>query len=1345
MVQIGAGIVGRLGMLGLALWWCLTPVVGQVPEAPRHPEDGRPFVTTYRWTDYDASPENWTITQDDRGVMYFGNLGGVLEHDGASWRLMPLPNQTNVRALTTDASGRVWAGGHDDFGYLEPDGEGRLRFVSLLDHVPQDRRGFGVVYQSVATAEGVFFLTDFNIFRWHGGALHVWPLETEALSIAAVGGTVYVMQLERGLLRVEGDALRPVPGGGRFAEAPIYVMLPFDDGQVLLGTRWDGFWLHDPAARGERRFVPFPTEADALLAEGRIYMPGAALPGGRFALGTRAAGLVVIDRDGRLVHHLDTEAGLASDDVSYVHLDRDGDLWLTHRRGVSRVEIDVPLTYYDEQSGLPVQALAAARHEGDFYAATMDGLYRLDRGARAFQRVAGPTGQTPAVLSTEEGLLVARARRGLWLMDSTGPTRRISAGENGSPQLHRWRRNRDVVFQSHIRGLDVVQRTDRGWEVRGSVPGVTATESIAEDETGALWLGTDEGRVVRVEPASIADALAGATVTTFGQEAGLPLGEISTFWIGGHVFATALGGAVFRFDRERSRFVPDTRFDAARTGHPLARLFLREDTDGSVWIAPEFGRPARLRPGVGENYIDASGSLGRLRDAQVYDVYLEGNGVAWLMGLETLVRYDARADAADVSAPTPFFRRVETGDRVFYDGAGVHAEVRVPPEARTIRFAYAAARYDDVRFRTRLDGLEDAWTAWSPASEREFSGLQPGPYVLRVQAEGVSGEPGPEAVYAFTMLPPWWRTWWAYAGYLLLAVGVLTVAYRARRRRHQLRHELEIEQLEAEKLRELDRARSQFFANVSHEFRTPLTLTLGPLDDIQSGIYGPLNAPMAAQVDLARRNAGRVLDLINQILDVARLESGRTPLRARPLDLGAFVEAVAQPFRAPAERKAMTFDVTLPAAPVEVFADPPQLEKAVANLLSNALKFTPEGGAVRVTVAAEDGAARVDVRDSGPGIPAADLPYVFDRFYQVNEASQTQLGTGIGLALAKEVADLHGGTLAVVSEEGFGSTFTLTLPLGRAHLAPDQIVDDEPWTPGAARPALPTEPGGDGLDSEGRAVLEDADVTTVLVVEDHPEVRAYVRRHLEPAYRVLEAADGEAGLALAKTRLPDLVLSDVMMPKLDGLGLCRALKADPETDFIPVILLTAKAAPEDKLEGLGELCDDYLTKPFDVAELRARIANLIAVRQRLRERFQQEGMALVQDNDAPAPVRLPASEAVPSADDAFLERVREAVETHLSDETFSVERLAEAMGVSRSHLHRQLKALAGQTPSDLIRALRLERGALLLAGRAGTVSEVAYAVGFKSVSYFSDCFVRAFGCRPSDYAARDGATGDEMA
>ena len=430
-------------------------------------------------------------------------------------------------------------------------------------------------------------------------------------------------------------------------------------------------------------------------------------------------------------------------------------------------------------------------------------------------------------------------------------------------------------------------------------------------------------------------------------------------------------------------------------------------------------------------------------------------------------------------------------------------------------------------------------------------------------------------------------------------------------------------------------------------------------------------------------------------------------------------------------------------------ADPEHLATILSNLLSNAYKFTPVGGAVRVTVEAAPpggasgdggagpGVARVSVRDSGPGIPEADVAHVFDRFYQVrNESADRPLGTGIGLALAHELAALHGGALAVESEVGFGSTFTLSLPLGRAHLSPDQIAAAPPAAPLTVDPVVVEEGGvGEGAPRPAAPPAGD-DVTTVLVVEDQPDVRAYVRRHVEKAgYRVIEAADGEAGLEAVRAWLPDLVVSDVMMPRLDGLGLCRALKANPATEFVPVVLLTAKAAPEDRLDGIRELADAYLTKPFAPDELVATIAARIAVRQRLRERLRAGGAAPGGDGEAAPPALVPSPVDVDSAESVFVEDVRAAVEAAIPDEDFSVERLAEAVGLSRSQLHRRLKEALDRTPSEVVRTMRLERAAQLLEARAGTVSEVAYAVGFKSVAHFSTSFQKHHGRRPSEVAA----------
>ena len=333
---------------------------------------------------------------------------------------------------------------------------------------------------------------------------------------------------------------------------------------------------------------------------------------------------------------------------------------------------------------------------------------------------------------------------------------------------------------------------------------------------------------------------------------------------------------------------------------------------------------------------------------------------------------------------------------------------------------------------------------------------------------------------------------------------------------------------------------------------------------------------------------------------------------------------------------------------------------------------------------------------------------------------------------------LHGGSIAVESEEGFGSTFTVTLRKGRAHLAPEQIVDDgtpQPWSSrgGTLLQFTPTElPVAEEPNGAANATA-DEDVTTVLVVDDNAEVRAYVKQHLVPRYRVLEAVNGQQGVEMARRLLPDLVLSDVMMPVMDGYALCRTLKADPETDFIPIVLLTARADAEDKLAGLTEQADDYLTKPFNVRELLARIGNIVSMRRRLRERFANAQATTLTIHPTPVDVA--------PADQKFIEQVRVAIETHLGDETFNVEQLATDVAQSRGNLHRKLRELIGESPSDLIRRMRLERAAELLEAGAGSVGEVAYAVGFKSVAHFSNAFNERHGVRPSVWRERSLARG----
>ncbi len=584
----------------------------------------------------------------------------------------------------------------------------------------------------------------------------------------------------------------------------------------------------------------------------------------------------------------------------------------------------------------------------------------------------------------------------------------------------------------------------------------------------------------------------------------------------------------------------------------------------------------------------------------------------------------------------------------------------------------------------------------------------------------------------------------------------------------RLQQELELEHLQAEKLQEIDRMKSRFFANISHEFRTPLTLILGPLEKMLSENF---HEPVKRQFRVMLRNGRRLLRLINQLLDLAKLEAGSMSLKARPENIVQLLKGIVLSFSSLAERKQIALKFHAPEESIIAYVDRDKLEKIVSNLLSNAFKFTPEGGSVAVAVGrgqsaegieqrAEGGGLRatglernvndprpfafspqqleLSVRDTGIGIPPDKLEKIFDRFYQADDSyTREQEGSGIGLALTKELVELHHGEIQVTSELGKGSTFFVCLPLGKEHLKPEEIVEDVvieqlPVISGPTSVNLQVTSEQDtdspsiqqSIDPSIQAQATSGQQPIILVVEDNADVRAYIRDYLEKDYQIIEAVDGEAGFEESASAIPDLIISDVMMPKMDGYELCRKLKTDERTSHIPVILLTARAGGESKVEGLETGADDYIIKPFDARELQVRVKNLIEQRRKLRERFRQE-------------ITLQPKEiAITSMDEQFLQKAMAAVEKNLPDPEFSTDDFARQVAMSRMQLHRKLRALTDQSTHEFIRTYRLQRAAQLLQNHAGTVSEICYDVGFNSLSHFAKAFREQFGQSPSEYAER---------
>jgi DNA-binding response OmpR family regulator len=471
------------------------------------------------------------------------------------------------------------------------------------------------------------------------------------------------------------------------------------------------------------------------------------------------------------------------------------------------------------------------------------------------------------------------------------------------------------------------------------------------------------------------------------------------------------------------------------------------------------------------------------------------------------------------------------------------------------------------------------------------------------------------------------------------------------------------------------------------------------------------------------RNARRLLQLINQLLDLSKIESGKMPLALQPGDLKVLLKIVHASFSSLADHQHVRLTLQLPDEPLRRQYDEDKLEKVLYNLLSNAIKFTPEGGEVLLQVATVPDAGRpltpavqITVRDNGRGMTAEELERVFDRFYQGKRHYADAQGSGIGLALTRELVELHGGQIGVESRKGEGTTFTVTLPLlPVAEVAALTL----PAATGELTGVMATAPDQESV-SDGNG--EDAEEQPiVLLVEDNDDLRTYMRNHLSGAYRVVESGNGQQGLAMALDLMPDLVISDWMMPEMDGIELCERMKNDARTSHIPVILLTALTAGDAKRKGLETGADEYLTKPFDPAELLLRVGNLLENRRRQRDYFSQE-------------IRLePTQTVVASADEKFLRRLMQIVEERMGDSDFSVEEFSREAGLSRVHLHRKLKALTDQAPGDFVRMMRLKRAAQLLDARAGNIAEIAYQVGFNNLSYFSKCFREQFGVLPNEY------------
>lgn len=604
--------------------------------------------------------------------------------------------------------------------------------------------------------------------------------------------------------------------------------------------------------------------------------------------------------------------------------------------------------------------------------------------------------------------------------------------------------------------------------------------------------------------------------------------------------------------------------------------------------------------------------------------------------------------------------------------------------------------------------VSDVWMELNTRNSVQLANLHPGDYVLRVLGSNNEGTWSLQpAEVRITVRPPWWATTWAYALYALLT-GLAALAY------FRFRLQRRLAEQEALRLRELDDFKSRFFTNITHEFRTPLTVILGAAERVLGDSVARSHPVAIGQpLSLIKRNGQNLLRLINQLLDLAKLESRTLQMNYVQGDVLAYLRYIVESLQSLAQSASVHLRMENPQTAIVMDYDPERLLQIAHNLISNAIKFTPAGG--EVVLRAErspDSTLLIQVSDTGTGISPEDLPFIFDRFYQAANLKKARTGgTGIGLALTRELTNALGGSIRVESRVGTGTTFTVKLPITTRS---EQVVSAPPALAEETETAVAT----------ASTVLSTHNHThSLLIIEDNPDVVEYLRLCLGDHYDIDVAYNGHIGIEKALESVPDLIVSDVMMPQKDGFEVVQTLKNDERTSHIPIVLLTARADVESRIAGLRRGADAYLAKPFHQEELLVTLANLLDLRQKLQARYNKADLAL-----SPQPA---ADTADLTLEDAFVQKVRTAILERLSDPDLNVESLCRSLAMSQSQLHRKITALTGKNAVQHIRSMRLARAKELLESGQQNISEVAYEVGFRDPKYFSRVFTEEFGVAPS--------------
>lgn len=1185
-------------------------------------EVGTPFINTHLPKDINIHQQTYGVAQADNGLLYFANVSGVVEFDGLRWRLDGSISDDNFTDIATGAGNRVYVVSNSEYGYLEPNPLGEMVFRSLVSKTPGEIKDKGRITNVDIIGDRVVYRTANSLIVYHiqSDSVSLFTASQRFSDPSKVNDQYYVNDYGKGLLRIEGNELKLVPQGEQFKNIFIRRILRYDENRLLILTRDNGFYLFD-----FKQLIKWDTEISGFLKTAKGTQ-GININDQYYVIGTEFGGVMIIDKSGKLIQKLDMSTGLAGNGwVTDLLIDQENTLWITQEGAISQVIINSPITSIDERHGVSTYVVNLGRHKGTTYLATNNGVLYKDADA-PWQKIGDYKPFKPLRGSEERAWIFLNKGDDFFVIGNGGVD---LVTENGVKNLYRGERlwaavamkNQDQVVVGSVAGhLHLLEKKNEEWRYMHQIEGFgQSIDFLEQTQDGDIWVSDSGTGIYKVHLNDTKDRA--LSIKTYGLEEGLPDVQKNRVFrhSDGLYFATASG--VYTYNKEQDVFNEIERFKEHLDDDYIFRFI--EVNQGNVYTS-------LVERGKSMLYKDGDGY--RLDFNPFPRIYSHNSEAASSFGGSDLwiVSYGVKHVSTDrpKTTETDFqahIRRVKVSnkkDSLLFAGADVLQDINLPKNENAIRFDYSATWYDQserTEFQSYLEGSGDSWSAWTTQPSRNYTNLPHGDYTFKLRARNLYGQESAIDEYKFTIITPWYDTFWAYLLYAVLIILIVWLIVKLNERR-LVREKRELEALiderteeirrqkesaeestkliqqQADRLRELDKVKSRFFANISHELRTPLTLINAPLESlIHNGEIE--NETIKQTLKTAQRNGVSLLALVEEILDLGKLEAGKLKLIENPVRLHACLSDILSNYNAGFEKRELklSFDFQ-PKKELTILLDEQKFGKVVRNLLSNALKFTEKHVLVSVSPHPNDlNRILLKVKDDGEGIHPNDLPFIFDRYYQSEEpGKKAEGGTGIGLALAKELALLQEGSLRVISEYGQGSEFIFELPINE--VTEDTLV---PLTT---------------LDSENlETVLRETvtrynehfqvDKPVLLITEDHPEMRAFIAQTLNPYFEIKQAENGQVAFNTLKSCSIDIVISDVMMPVMDGFELLEAIKQDETLHKVSLIMLTARTEPEDKLYALTLGIDDYLTKPFSAMEFLARIKNILENRIKILREF----------------------------------------------------------------------------------------------------------------------------------------------